>query len=428
MLDELLLKTSDGGDSWSEVYNLAATVNHINFVTPDIGYVVGGFADLAAYVYKTIDGGVTWQSQIPNATYELYASFFLTPGLGYAVGNLGVIIKTTDGGANWVSQTSGTDDALTSVGFTSADTGIAVGYDGLVVITYDGGTTWTQQPSSNSHLQSKTAAGYREYAVGLNGVILSSANLGECWATEVSGSSEDLVGLFFANDSLGFAVGDNGEILRTTFNLPNGLGCTDPNFAEYDPSATIDDGSCLTPINYACPGLTAYFTQSADTLNINNSGYVEFSNVSTTVNSWNWDFGNGSSAIAANTTSVIYTSMGTFTVSLMVENNSCADTFYSTVVVNDTYIGTGEESSRGKLQVYPNPNVGMFTVSVPSDLAAKATLQIFHVDGRLVYSNEIRNTSGEFKKVVDLSEQSKGIYYIRLTDANRVYVEKVIYQ
>ena len=38
-------------------------------------------------------------------------------------------------------------------------------------------------------------------------------------------------------------------------NCPGGYGCTDPSASNYDPTATCDDGSCLT--NYGCIDSTA---------------------------------------------------------------------------------------------------------------------------------------------------------------------------
>ena len=421
-----IIKTTDGGDTWVDLYDLSSPVREIRFVTPNIGYVFGGLADVSAFVYKTTDGGTTWTSQTPNTSYSLYASFFITENIGYAVGNLGVIIKTTDGGATWVNQNSGTSESLQSVYFLSADTGIAVAHNGLVIRTMDGGANWVELSGSNSHLRSIFYAGSRAYAVGKNGVVLSTDNFAYCWATEVSGVTGDLQEVYFPADSLGFAVGDDGVILRTTFSVPAALGCTDSNYVEYNPLATIDDGSCETLVNWLCPYITAVFTQSADTVNLTVSGYVEFFNATDNTDSWTWDFGNGTNANFAYSANVTYDSVGVYTVTLIVENiDLCTDTFSSAVVVIDAI--SVDDRREGSLRIYPNPNSGSFTITIPPHLVSGTSLQLYHVDGRLVHNIEIQKSNAEIHEVIDLSKLSKGIYYIRIPTETGVLVEKVVY-
>ena len=44
------------------------------------------------------------------------------------------------------------------------------------------------------------------------------------------------------------------------------LGCMDPNFQEFDPTATLDDGTCLTPHIYGCIDTNAYNFNSNATM------------------------------------------------------------------------------------------------------------------------------------------------------------------
>jgi len=76
---------------------------------------------------------------------------FVSPELGWAVGDRGVILKTIDGGANWTLCATPSDANLLAVSFFDANYGLAVGGrvasttrggQGVVLRTIDGGTTW----------------------------------------------------------------------------------------------------------------------------------------------------------------------------------------------------------------------------------------------------------------------------------------------
>jgi len=54
------------------------------------------------------------------------------------------------------------------------------------------------------------------WAVGNAGVILHTTDGGETWATQESGTSENLNEVFFTNSTYGWIAGNNGVILRTT--------------------------------------------------------------------------------------------------------------------------------------------------------------------------------------------------------------------
>ena len=68
---------------------------------------------------------------------------FITPVVGWAVGNDGTILKTTNGGTSWTSQSIETSVPLYSVSFTDSDNGTVVGDVGTILRTTDGGTTWS---------------------------------------------------------------------------------------------------------------------------------------------------------------------------------------------------------------------------------------------------------------------------------------------
>jgi hypothetical protein len=73
--------------------------------------------------------------------------------------------------------------------------------------------------------------------------------------------------------------------------------------------------------------------------------------------------------------------------------------------------------------VYPNPNNGKFTITAPTTISA---LEVYNVFGEKIYSNSKFNQQS-FNEI-DLSNNGKGIYCIKLYDNTQVYNKKVIVQ
>ena len=53
------------------------------------------------------------------------------------------------------------------------------------------------------------------YAVGDNGTILKTSNGGTNWTAETSGTTNDLTSVYFSDADTGYAVGSSGTILKT---------------------------------------------------------------------------------------------------------------------------------------------------------------------------------------------------------------------
>ncbi len=240
----------------------------IDFTTPLDGYVVGS----GGTILKTTDLGITWQPLNSTVTEDLWSLRFTTSDVGYAGGDGGIILKTTDRGGNWMKLSTGlkngalhsfifgihtlSDNFIYAVGgdgevgegvvltstdagatwkktlvpeaffldrcwFITSKIGFAVGLStsggGVIVKTTDGGATWTQQHAAGMLIVSVQALDATTVvAVGSGGGIYRSTDEGETWNSISSGTSNDLLDLFFTSDKNGMAAGDNGRVLNTT--------------------------------------------------------------------------------------------------------------------------------------------------------------------------------------------------------------------
>jgi photosystem II stability/assembly factor-like uncharacterized protein len=108
----LILKTTDGGRTWREVYH-SQRLNEIiwkaSFANSRVGYASiqnDDPANLQQRIVKTVDGGEHW-SEIPlvvNKDAEELGIGFLSPDKGW-VGTSAGGFETSDGGKSWVPST-----------------------------------------------------------------------------------------------------------------------------------------------------------------------------------------------------------------------------------------------------------------------------------------------------------------------------------
>lgn len=101
-----LLKTTNGGNEWTTfTNNVFKHFKKISMVNPNTATAITGNN---AEIFRTTDGGLTWQDQTVSTLDDLEDLFFIDSNNGYAVGWNGMVLHTTDGGINWNWQTSNT--------------------------------------------------------------------------------------------------------------------------------------------------------------------------------------------------------------------------------------------------------------------------------------------------------------------------------
>jgi photosystem II stability/assembly factor-like uncharacterized protein len=189
----LLLRTVDGGKNWIDTFSISNYLDvylkhepfsKVFFVDENIGWAVGGGDSEYGMVIKTTDGGKTWATVYKESVrMKGYRScFFIDQNRGWVgLGSVPVIARTSDGGQTWDTIQLEKGDFY-DMHFTSKDVGWVVGKDdsgyALICRTSDGGLTW------------------------------KNVTIPKVKAT--------LYALDFSDPNHGWAVGDNGTILKTT--------------------------------------------------------------------------------------------------------------------------------------------------------------------------------------------------------------------
>lgn len=211
----VVLRTRDGGATWHDITPPNTKVfNAQSFVDARRGWIVG----VNGQVYRTVDGGDSWQGLDPGAGAgkRLLRVEFHDARLGWiAVAGERWILKTTDGGDSWRQVTVDLKDGFTDLQFLDANVGFATGHDGILAKTTDGGERWANIGFGN---QAKMVAVW--FADLLHGWVAAS----EIRATSDGGASwrsqgkppKSINDLVFADAREGWAVGDEGVFLHTT--------------------------------------------------------------------------------------------------------------------------------------------------------------------------------------------------------------------
>lgn len=257
--DGTMLRTTDGGTTWTRQEITAPDLGRIAFVSDHEGWVVGEFG----HILFTQTMGASWEVRPRPAREDLLGIRFVKPGVGWIVGDRGLILKTENGGQRWRRQRSGVPQALRDVACFSAQECAVIGAAATVLTTANGGGTWTKRitPVGPSDLKWMsravigrdgslwaTGGGTREgyllrstdrgkrwtlasdfpnpigplhfwdgkRGVVFAGEILLTADGGGTWTVGQNPAPGILLqAIVFVNDNLGWAVGDFRTILHT---------------------------------------------------------------------------------------------------------------------------------------------------------------------------------------------------------------------
>ncbi len=233
-------KTTNGGSNWTSIESgTKSNLQAVCFIDPDTAWVVGS----SSTILKSTNRGETWApitSDLP--TYlTLKDVFFKDSKTGLLLSD-GAIYKTVDGGAHWQSKLkTASMTFLESFDFYDANTGIAVGSSGTgkVFRTTNGGDDWSASDVGGASwvyascmIDAKNcwAAGLRASRITISSdmwtgtsitiespiyTLWSSTNGGENWTQKNLSYSGRIYGIEFLDNRIGFAVGEQGLVLRT---------------------------------------------------------------------------------------------------------------------------------------------------------------------------------------------------------------------
>jgi len=180
--------------------------------------LLGAMAVMPAVARDPLQTPARMSARAPKAMLTAMA---LAGQRAVAVGERGIIL-VRDGGPNapWRQAQVPVSVTLTDVAFADATNGWAVGHDGVILSTNDGGAQWSTRFDGNQAnalmLADAKAAVGKAQAAGGNVLADAENALGDIEAAAKFGPSRPLLGVWFRDAKTGYAVGAYGQAFRTT--------------------------------------------------------------------------------------------------------------------------------------------------------------------------------------------------------------------
>ena len=97
-------------------------------------------------------------------------------------------------------------------------------------------------------------------------------------------------------------------------------------------------------------------------------------------------------------------------------------------VLDYSLVGINENSSLTKMDftIYPNPADKVLNIEIYNLGRQELEIEIYTVTGEVIYQKQYDNIDSNFVSQLDLSGYAKGIYLVKVMQANTVYVGKVV--
>jgi len=233
-----IFKTIDGGISWIRQYQSnSISLKKLSFIDQVHGWVAGN----QGFVMKTDNGGEDWvviQEEDPDVEYvtEFHFNNLLD---GYMVLDYAEFMITHDGGFSW--QISGTFSGMSEDMYIMQDTMIwlLMNFSGIN-ISKDGGNTWNnfQFPYNNHNAHSLFFLDEQEgWACGGGPSLWHTLDGGENWEHLYDGEyPESYSEVIFTDSVNGWLVGQYGSIMHGPglyTVIPENQGVIDQNLSIY---------------------------------------------------------------------------------------------------------------------------------------------------------------------------------------------------
>ena len=196
--------------------------------------------------------------------------------------------------------------------------------------------------------------------------------------------------------------------------LQENEGCIDPLACNFNPEASIDDGSCEYLELYAIIGNT-----TPDPLTS-----VDYFYSSTMGSSYVWQASNGAVIAGQGTASVtvVWGELGSASISVteMSEDGCEGDMVIAEVNISSTSI---TEISAVSLSVYPNPASSFLIIKSDLLSSGNSVIKLIDSKGKLVLEDALDNDNR-----LDVSGVANGVYFLRLINDQTVENLRIVIQ
>jgi len=267
--NQAAVATTDGGLSWTP-QTVPNTLSLLSAVS--CGSVTNCVVAAGNTILRTSDGGKTWTGQ--SFPYSFVGASCPNVSTCYVLTNVEYVFITTDGGNSWtVTDTGPAMSILNAISCIGTNWCVVVGTPpnisapAPIYQTSNFGATWTARTSTTTDTLGSvgcTAGGGLCVAAGFNGHIVRSNDLGQTWASQISGTEWPLFGVFCRLGPSCWIVGLFGTILWN-----KGPVSDIASTVVASPATVPNDGTTTSTVTVTLlggvpiPGKTVTLTQSA---------------------------------------------------------------------------------------------------------------------------------------------------------------------
>lgn len=111
---------------------------------------------------------------------------------------------------------------------------------------------------------------------------------------------------------------------------------------------------------------------------------------------------------------------GTYTVSVT-DDNGCVGT--DEIVISAVWAsGVEDLIANADVQLFPNPTEGVSTLVINGLNSQQVTLEVTNIQGQIIDTKTMISSGSMLRQEIDLSDQSSGVYFLRLTADDQVGV------
>ncbi len=144
-------KSIDGGNAWTQIIAPSGKEDYwgVGAANDNVAFIGGNLKDGTSVVYKTIDGGQTWNRAYTGGNNGGIRLLVESSSLVYGVGNNGLIIETTDGGTTWNKLQSSTNETLLNIKQVPNSSIYVAGTNGTILRS-DDGINWVKETSGTT--------------------------------------------------------------------------------------------------------------------------------------------------------------------------------------------------------------------------------------------------------------------------------------
>lgn len=220
----LILKTTDGGDNWTKIFQSSSLEEFVSISSNSSGDLFAISNGTKGRIYKSTNAGLNWTT-IDSLNFNLQKIFF-ADNFGYCSGMKGNIIRSSDNGTTWTLNTTFTANYATDIKFINGN-GFCIADNQIVYKTTDNGNNWTQslnQQSSSFVLNPLTTNSCLVFGAGTysggdfgtwSGKIIQTKNAGNNWTETELKEIEPIRYTSFYSTTEGYAVAGS-KLLKVT--------------------------------------------------------------------------------------------------------------------------------------------------------------------------------------------------------------------